>query len=133
MNKALTASILAVTMFGAAAPALADPPRWAPAHGWRAKNGDIRYQRAENGVRYWRGDDGRYYCRRGDGTVGLLAGAALGMSSAVVRSVHCWAARSIRAVSGQRARSWALPQAPSSATNWPAGERAAADPSLRGG
>lgn len=78
MNKALTASILAATMFGATAPALADPPRWAPAHGWRAKNGDIRYQRTQNGVRYWRGDDGRYYCRRGDGTVGLLAGAAVG-------------------------------------------------------
>lgn len=78
MNKALAASILAVTMFGAAAPALADPPRWAPAHGWRAKNGDIRYQRTDNGIRYWRGDDGRYYCRRSDGTVGLLAGAAVG-------------------------------------------------------
>ncbi|MEY4054870.1 MAG: hypothetical protein RL519_205, partial [Pseudomonadota bacterium] len=24
------------------------------------------------------GQDGRYYCRRGDGTVGLLAGAAVG-------------------------------------------------------
>ena len=78
MNKALTASILAMTMCGAAAPALADPPRWAPAHGWRAKNGDIRYERTDNGIRYWRGDDGRYYCRRGDGTVGLLAGAAGG-------------------------------------------------------
>ena len=78
MNKALTASIMAATMFGATAPALADPPRWAPAHGWRAKNGDIRYQRAENGVRYWRGDDGRYYCRRSDGTTGLLIGAAVG-------------------------------------------------------
>ena len=78
MNKALTASILAATMFGATAPALADPPHWAPAHGWRAKNGDIRYQRTQNGVRYWQGDDGRYYCRRSDGTVGLLAGAALG-------------------------------------------------------
>ncbi|MBN8500743.1 MAG: glycine zipper 2TM domain-containing protein [Sphingomonadales bacterium] len=78
MKKALTATVLAVTMFGAAAPALADPPRWAPANGWRAKNGDIRYKRTDNGVRYWRGNDGRYYCRRGDGTVGLLVGAALG-------------------------------------------------------
>lgn len=78
MHKALTASVLAVTLFGAAGPAMADPPRWAPAHGWRAKNGDIRYMRTDNGIRYWRGDDDRYYCRRSDGTVGLLAGAALG-------------------------------------------------------
>jgi Glycine zipper 2TM domain len=78
MKKALTATVLAVTMLGAAAPAFADPPRWAPANGWRAKNGDIRYQRSDNGVRYWRGNDGQYYCRRGDGTVGLLAGALLG-------------------------------------------------------
>ena len=78
MNKALTASILAATVFGATAPALADPPRWAPAHGWRAKNGDIRYQQTQNGVRYWQGDDGRYYCRRNDGSTGLIVGAAVG-------------------------------------------------------
>ncbi len=78
MNKALTASILAVTIFGAAAPTLAHSSRWTPANGWRAKDGDIRYRRTDNGIRYWKGDDGRYYCRRGDGTVGLLAGAAVG-------------------------------------------------------
>lgn len=58
--------------------ATADPPRWAPAHGYRAKHGGIAYHRTDNGIRYWRGNDGRYYCRRGDGTIGLLAGAALG-------------------------------------------------------
>lgn len=59
-------------------PALAEPPYWAPAHGWRNNRGDIAYHRTDNGIRYWRGRDGRYYCRRGDGTVGLLIGAALG-------------------------------------------------------
>ncbi|MEQ1495411.1 MAG: glycine zipper 2TM domain-containing protein [Novosphingobium sp.] len=78
MNKALTAVVLAATMLTSAAPALADGPRWAPAHGWHDDDGDIRYKRTKNGVRYWRGEDGRYYCRRGNGTVGLLAGAALG-------------------------------------------------------
>ena len=74
-------TLIAATLATAALPtaqALADPPRWAPAHGWRDKNGDIRYKRTDNGIRYWRGDDGRYYCRRGDGTIGLLVGAALG-------------------------------------------------------
>ncbi len=60
-----------------AAPALADPPAWAPAHGHRAKEAR-RYQTTDNGIRYWQGDDGRYYCRRGNGTTGLLVGAALG-------------------------------------------------------
>ena len=78
MTKVLIPALMAVTLFSATAPALADPPRWAPAHGWRDKDGDIRYKRTSNEVRYWRGDDGRYYCRRGDGTVGLLVGAALG-------------------------------------------------------
>lgn len=77
MNKIITAGVLAATAFTATVPALADPPRWAPAHGWRKHNGDIRYQERD-GVRYWRGADGRYYCRRNDGTIGLLAGAALG-------------------------------------------------------
>jgi len=60
-----------------AAPALADPPAWAPAHGHRAKE-VRRYYTTDNGIRYWQGDDGRYYCRRGNGTTGLLVGAALG-------------------------------------------------------
>jgi hypothetical protein len=78
MKKAISAAVIAATLFTTAAPALADPPRWAPAHGWRDGDGDIRYKRTKNGVRYWKGDDGRYYCKRGDGTVGLLVGAALG-------------------------------------------------------
>lgn len=78
MKKTITAGVLAATVLASIAPAMARPPRHAPAHGWRSHNGDIQYRRTDNGVRYWRGEDGRYYCRRGDGTVGLLAGAALG-------------------------------------------------------
>lgn len=77
MRKIITAAVLAATALPATL-AYADPPRWAPAHGYRAKHGDIAYRRTDNGVRYWQGNDGRYYCRRGDGTVGLLAGAAVG-------------------------------------------------------
>ncbi|MEA3264283.1 MAG: glycine zipper 2TM domain-containing protein [Pseudomonadota bacterium] len=76
-RKTLIAATLA-TVAIPSAQAFADPPRWAPAHGYRAKNGDIAYRRTDNGIRYWQGDDGRYYCRRGDGTVGLLVGAAVG-------------------------------------------------------
>jgi hypothetical protein len=77
MRKSILAVSLA-TLALPAAPALADPPYWAPAHGYRNHHGDIAYRRTDNGIRYWRGRDGRYYCRRGDGTVGLLIGAALG-------------------------------------------------------
>jgi hypothetical protein len=76
-RKTLIAATLATAALPSAS-AFADPPRWAPAHGYRAKNGDINYRRTDNGIRYWQGDDGRMYCRRGDGTVGLLAGAAVG-------------------------------------------------------
>ena len=78
MKKALSAAVIAATMFSVTAPAFARPPAWAPAHGYRERNGDIDYRRTDNGIRYWQGEDGRYYCRRGDGTVGLLVGAALG-------------------------------------------------------
>lgn len=73
--------ILATAMAGLtlpAASAYADPPRWAPAHGYRAKHGGIAYRQTDNGIRYWKGEDGRYHCRRSDGTTGLLVGAALG-------------------------------------------------------
>ncbi len=73
--------LIAATLSCAALPAasaFADPPSWAPAHGYRAKQGDIAYRRTDNGIRYWQGEDGRYYCRRGNGTTGLLVGAALG-------------------------------------------------------
>ncbi|MCB2073611.1 MAG: glycine zipper 2TM domain-containing protein [Novosphingobium sp.] len=67
-----------------AAPALADPPPWAPAHGQRAQriyDSDGRYiqpRRLTRNDRVWRGRDGRYYCRRDNGTTGLVIGAALG-------------------------------------------------------
>ena len=77
---AFAASAMTVTGLGLSVPAAADPPSWAPAHGYRAKSGDgIAYRRAQGSdVRYWQGRDGRYYCKRNDGTIGLLAGAALG-------------------------------------------------------
>ena len=89
MRKTMIAAMAAVTAI-TAVPAFGDPPPWAPAHGRRHHDRDRyedrrgdnyesrRYRTTENGVRYWRGDDGRYYCKRGNGTIGLLAGAALG-------------------------------------------------------
>lgn len=74
-------TLLSVTLSATALtamPALAGPPPWAPAHGYRAKHGGIAYRETDNGIRYWRGEDGRYYCRRSNGTTGLLVGAALG-------------------------------------------------------
>lgn len=77
---------MAAAMAIPAAPALADPPPWAPAHGRRAKDAaryDDRGRYLEPVVitredHVWRGDDGRYYCRRDNGTTGLVVGAALG-------------------------------------------------------
>ncbi|MDE2411907.1 MAG: glycine zipper 2TM domain-containing protein [Sphingomonadales bacterium] len=77
MRKILIATVMAATALPATM-AYADPPRWAPAHGYRAKNGDIQYRRTDNGIRYWQGRDGREYCRRPDGTVGLLIGGVAG-------------------------------------------------------
>lgn len=83
MKKTVLAALIAAFALPAV-PAAADPPDWAPAHGWREKHGhdrfedDRRYYRTDNGIRYWRGDNGRYYCRRGDGTVGMLIGGAAG-------------------------------------------------------
>jgi hypothetical protein len=72
---ALAAASLAVP----AMPAAADPPPWAPAHGYRAHQREAqRYYTTGNGIRYWRGDDGRYYCHRSNGTTGLIVGAAAG-------------------------------------------------------
>lgn len=81
--------IIAAALVGLAmptAPALADPPRWAQAHGKRAKNKHMydsrgRYvepQRLGRSDRVWRGNDGRYYCKRDNGTTGLVIGAAVG-------------------------------------------------------
>src|SRR5687767_11138766 len=84
MRKTLLA-LAAAALTVPAAPAIADPPPWAPAHGKRAK--DARYDRygryaqpvvLTRNDRVWRGDDGRYYCRRDNGTTGLIVGAAAG-------------------------------------------------------
>ncbi|MDZ4275948.1 MAG: glycine zipper 2TM domain-containing protein [Erythrobacter sp.] len=68
-----------------AAPAQADPPPHAPAHGKRAKDriyNDRGYylepRRLSRNDRVWRGDDNRYYCRRDNGTTGLVIGAGVG-------------------------------------------------------
>jgi len=97
---ALAAASLAIS----AAPAMADPPSWAPAHGQRYKD-DNRDRRGNNdrrgyddrqsrryddrgryyeprqltrGDRVWRGNDGNYHCQRDNGTTGLIIGAAGG-------------------------------------------------------
>ena len=86
---ALGAATLALTGMGTAAPAAADPPSWAPAHGKRAKDrahhrmyDDRGYysspRRITRDSRMWRGDDGRYYCKRDNGTTGLVIGAGVG-------------------------------------------------------
>lgn len=68
----------------ASAPAMADPPRHAPAYGYYKVKGDrdYRHHRREQAIRrdtrIWRGKDNRYYCRRDDGTTGLLIGGAAG-------------------------------------------------------
>ena len=81
MKKTIFAAA-AIALALPAAPAAADPPPWAPAHGKRAKDAQRYYQQryytSDNGVRYWRGDDGRYYCKRSNGTTGLIVGAAAG-------------------------------------------------------
>ncbi len=80
----LTAALIAVAV--PSAPAFADPPPWAPAHG-RRHHDEMRYdrygryakpQRLGYDDRIWRGNDGRYYCRRDNGTTGLIVGAAVG-------------------------------------------------------
>lgn len=86
MRRPMMAAMV-VAMAMPAAPVLADPPPWAPAHGRRAHeaaavyDGRGRYyepQVIRTDDRVWRGRDGRYYCRRGNGTTGLVVGAALG-------------------------------------------------------
>ncbi|PZT89416.1 MAG: hypothetical protein DI637_06335 [Citromicrobium sp.] len=77
---------LAITGLAVSAPAAADPPSWAPAHGKRAKDRAIYNSRGHyaeprritRNSRMWRGRDGRYYCRRDNGTTGLVIGAGVG-------------------------------------------------------
>ena len=93
MIRKLILAATALAIAAPIAPASADPPPWAPAHGWRAKHGGEglyypdQYYRSGRGYadrrlgyndRIYRGRDGRYYCRRSDGTTGLIVGAALG-------------------------------------------------------
>ena len=48
-------AMLAGTALAVAAPAWADPPHWAPAHGWRAQHGHAHYQYAKpKYVRHYR-------------------------------------------------------------------------------
>ncbi len=85
MKKTIFAAALAAIVLPSA-PAFADPPHWAPAHGKRAKERSMydsrgRYaepRRISSNDRVWRGDDGRYYCKRNNGTTGLIVGAAGG-------------------------------------------------------
>ncbi|MXO87755.1 glycine zipper 2TM domain-containing protein [Alteraurantiacibacter aestuarii] len=102
MRKSILA-IAAAAMVLPAAPAAADPPRWAPAYGQRDNDrhhGDdrrdyrrddrrqsrvyddrgryIEPRRISRNDRVWRGDDNRYYCKRDNGTTGLIIGAAGG-------------------------------------------------------
>ncbi|WFL76723.1 glycine zipper 2TM domain-containing protein [Altererythrobacter arenosus] len=80
------AATMALTGLGTAAPAAADPPPWAPAHGKRAKDRAMydsygRYYEPRRITRdsyMWRGRDGRYYCKRDNGTTGLVIGAGVG-------------------------------------------------------
>lgn len=85
----LKAKVLgAVLAVSVAAPAFADPPPWAPAHGRRDKDERAWYadryyregrhykpRRLSYDDRIYRGRDGRYYCKRDDGTTGLIIGA----------------------------------------------------------
>lgn len=86
MKKTILAAALAAVVIPSA-PAFADPPRWAPAHGKRAKDHHAMYdsrgryvepRRISSNDRVWRGNDGRYYCKRNNGTTGLIIGAAGG-------------------------------------------------------
>lgn len=88
MKYALWTAALAAMVATTSAPAFADPPRWAPAHGRRHHEAHHRTydhygryyepRRISRHDRIWRGRDGRYYCRRDNGTTGLIIGAAVG-------------------------------------------------------
>ena len=68
MKTARIAAVVAFALAGAglltATPALADPPPWAPAHGWRAKHQYVYYPSAEvyyepaSRMWFWLGGDG---------------------------------------------------------------------------
>ena len=106
MKKLVLATVLAAVAIPTA-PALADPPSWAPAYGRRDHDRDnyrgydayrgnyynggyydrqqrryYREQRLSYNDRVWR-NNGRYYCRRSDGTTGTIVGAGLGALAGV--------------------------------------------------
>ena len=59
----LVAGLLtALLLFGAAEPLLADPPPWAPAHGWRAQQGEYgrQYQKQGKYKKYKKGKYKKY-------------------------------------------------------------------------
>lgn len=86
--KKLILAFAATALAIPAVPAAADPPPWAPAHGYRHKQHQRglydsrgRYyepRRITRQTYIWRARDGRYYCRRDNGTTGLIIGAAGG-------------------------------------------------------
>ncbi len=86
--RTLFSAVVVATLAASIASVSADPPPWAPAHGWRDQHhyehdrhyDPRRYPPPPIGLRtrIYRGRDGRYYCRRSDGTTGLVVGAALG-------------------------------------------------------
>ncbi len=98
--RTLILSLAAAALVAPAAPALADPPRHAPAWGHRAKerhhHRDRHYRevrrdriydargryleprRLSRRDRIWRARDGGYYCHRDNGTTGLVIGAGVG-------------------------------------------------------
>ncbi|QDK33446.1 MULTISPECIES: glycine zipper 2TM domain-containing protein [Sphingomonadaceae] len=84
MKKTLLALTMAAVAIPLATPVAADPPRHAPAHGYRDKHKyDSRGRYAEprrmsRNDHVWRGHDGRYYCKRDNGTTGLIIGAGAG-------------------------------------------------------
>ena len=106
MRKILFAVGAATALALPAAPAAADPPPWAPAHGYHKVKGQKydrygRYyepRRITRSDRIWRGRDGRYYCRRDNGTTGLIGGAAGG--ARVGRAAAALAARAAGTVVG---------------------------------
>ena len=86
MKNAILAAMLAAIAIPAA-PAMADPPRHAKAHGYHKVKQDRLYdnrgryiqpRRISRNDKVWRGNDGRYYCKRNNGTTGLIIGGAGG-------------------------------------------------------
>lgn len=83
---AFAASTMTLTGLAISAPAAADPPPHAPAHGKRAKDRAIydsrgyylEPRRITRSSYMWRGKDGKYYCKRDNGTTGLVIGAGVG-------------------------------------------------------